>query len=165
MTLRCSRSTEVLDLLARGHWPLACPAELRTHLEVCRSCSELLAISRAFQRARSAASAKAQLPSPGVLWWRAQLRRRNAAVKSVGRPILGAYAFALGMLLMVAVGFLVQQARHGFSWFDWISPAQIASSVPSLSLSSGSSLFVILPIFATIVLVSAVVVYITTERQ
>jgi hypothetical protein len=159
MTLRCSRAPEVRELLARGHWPLACPPDLRAHLDACRSCSELLLVTRAFQQSHAATSAQAQLPPPGLLWWRAQLRRRNAAVERVGRPILGAYVFALATLVFVAVAFLVTQVRHGFAWFDWLAQSQIAAS-----LSTGWSFLILLPILATVVLVSAVVVYLTTER-
>jgi len=49
--------------------------------------------------------------------------------------------------------------------FDWLAQSQIASGLESLSLfNSGWSLLLVLPIFATVVLVSAVVVYLTTER-
>ncbi|MGA2558537.1 MAG: hypothetical protein ABSF17_02570 [Terracidiphilus sp.] len=165
MTLRCSRSTEVQNLLARGHWPLACPPDLRTHLDTCRACSELLLVTRTFQQSHASAAGQAQLPPPGVLWWRAQLRRRNAAVERVARPILGAYVFALAFVVFAGLGLAVRQFRHGFGVFDWLAQSQIASGLESLSLfNSGWSLLLVLPIFATVVLVSAVVVYLTTER-
>ncbi len=164
MTLRCSRTSEIVAMVERGHWPLACPPELRAHLDRCRSCSEVLAVTETLRQARAAASAQAQLPPPGVLWWRAQLRRRNAAVERVSRPILGAYLFALATLVMVAVVFFVEQARHGFSWFDRITLPQMPASAEVLD-SAGWSLLILLPVFATIVLIGAVVVYFKTERQ
>jgi hypothetical protein len=169
MTLRCSRAPEVLDLLTRGHWPLACPPELRTHLDTCRFCAELIVVTQAFQKSRTATSAQAQLPPPGVLWWRAQLRRRNAAVERVGRPILGAYVFAFAILVLVAIAFVVSQVRHGLGRFDSLGQSSLASALqflnPATSTNSGWSLLVLLPILATVILISAVVVYVTTERQ
>ena len=94
MTLSgCPREREVLDLLARGHWPQACSTDLRAHVDDCRSCAEQILLTEAFQHARAEASSAANLTSPAVLWWRAQLRRRNEAVERVGRPILGAQIF------------------------------------------------------------------------
>jgi hypothetical protein len=93
------------------------------------------------------------------------LRRRNAAVERVARPILGAYVFALAFVVFAGLGLAVRQFRHGFGVFDWLAQSQIASGLESLSLfNSGWSLLLVLPIFATVVLVSAVVVYLTTER-
>ena len=64
MTLRtCTRQPEVQDLLVRGHWPHACPPDLRAHLDQCRSCAELLLVTHAFQQSRSAAAAQAKVPA------------------------------------------------------------------------------------------------------
>jgi len=171
MTFRaCTRQPEVQELLARGHWPHACPPELRAHLADCRSCADLLLVTQAFQQSRAAAAAEVRLPAPGAIWWRAQLRRRNAAVERVGRPILGAYVFALSITVLVAAGLAISQARHGLRWLDWLMawlgdalPTQMFS--PSAWLSSGGSLMVLIPVFATVVLVGAVAVYLTAERQ
>lgn len=167
MTLRtCTRQSEVQDLLARGHWPHACPPELRTHLGQCRSCAELLLVTNAFQQSRSAAAAQAKLPAPGAIWWRAQLRRRNAAVERVGKPIMGAYAFALALTVLVAVAFAITQARQGLRWLSWAGDAVHAQGFsPSVWLSSGGSLTILIPVFAMAALVGAVVVYLTVERQ
>ncbi len=112
----CAREKEVRDLLQRGHWPQACSPELRTHVDACRACSTLVLVAQTFQRARADAAGMARLQSPGVLWARAQLRRRNAALERIGKPILGAHIFAMAVALLVAGGFLVSQARQGFHW-------------------------------------------------
>ena len=174
MTLNpCSREKDVLELLARGHWPQACAPELRAHLGACRSCADLLLVTRAFQTARATTAAQANLPAPGVLWWRAQLRRRNAAVERVARPILGAHIFALSITLFVAVALVVSQARQGLHWLSWfsqLSPPQIGALNlqalwPSSLFNSGWSLAVLIPVLATLALFSAVVVYLASEKQ
>src|ERR1035438_4613488 len=86
MLRRCPREKEVKELVERGHWPQACAPELRAHVNDCRSCGELVLVTSAFQKARIEAAGAAKLGSPGVLWWRAQLRRRNEAVERIGRP-------------------------------------------------------------------------------
>jgi len=156
----------VTELLARGHWPHACPAELRAHLAECKSCGQLLLVTQAFQQSRAAAAAEVKLPAPGAIWWRAQLRRRNAAVERVGRPILGAYVFALTITLLVAAVVAVSQARHGLRWLEWGSTSlHLDSFSPSAWLSSAGPLTVLIPVFATLALVGAVVVYLSAERQ
>jgi hypothetical protein len=165
MTLRpCPRQTEVQQLLEQGHWPQACPAELRAHLSDCRACSELMMVTQAFQRARAAAAAEVKLPASGAIWWRAQLRKRNAAVERVGKPIFGAYVFALAVTVLVAAAFAVSQARHGLRWLNWVGQSG-ESFNPAAWLSAGGSLVVLIPVFAMVALVGAVVVYFAAERQ
>jgi hypothetical protein len=170
MTLRvCARQTEVRQLLAQGHWPNACPADLRGHLCECRLCAELVLVTQAFQVSRETAAAQVKLPAPGAIWWRAQLRRRNAAVERVGKPIMGAYVFALSMTVLVAAVFAISQARHGLRWLDWLaqsgSSTHVESFSPSAWLSASGSLVVLIPVFAMVAVVGAVVVYIAAERQ
>ncbi|MGA2169439.1 MAG: hypothetical protein ABSG62_14615 [Terracidiphilus sp.] len=174
MTLSpCSRENEVLELLARGHWPQACTPDLRAHLAACRSCADLLLVTHAFQLSRATAAAQANLPAPGVLWWRAQLRRRNAAVERVAKPILGAHIFALSITLFVALALVVSQARHGLQWLNWlaqlpqpqIGSLHLESLWPSTLSNPGWSLTVLIPVFATLALLSAVVVYLASEKQ
>lgn len=174
MTLRaCSREKDVAEMQACGHWPEACPDELRDHVSACRSCSDLVLVSSAFQSARANSAAKPNLPPPGAIWWRAQLRRRNAAVERVGRPILGAQIFALSVYLVLGLGLVVSQARHGLQWLSWfeqLPQPQIASLHlealwPSALFNSGWSLMVLIPAIATLALLSGVVVYLASEKQ
>jgi hypothetical protein len=171
MSIRtCARQPEVKELLASGHWPHACPADLRAHLAGCRGCAELLLVTQAFQRSRTVTAAQVELPPPGVLWWRAQLRRRNAALERVGRPIVGAYVFALAITLLVAAVGFISQARHGVRWLDWLGQLQLSalhveSANASSWIGSAGGLLVLLPVFATLLLVGAVVVYLAAERR
>jgi hypothetical protein len=171
----CPREKEVKELLQRGQWPQACAAELCAHVEACRSCGELVLVTSAFQQARAQATGAAKLGSPGVLWWRAQLRRRNAAVERIGRPILGAQIFALAVNLILAVVFVVWQARHGLAWLTRLEQLPQAAAIhldslwPSMVTGSGwSSLLnpmVMIPAAATLALLGGVVVYLASEKQ
>ena len=132
MMLRsCPREREVKELVARGHWPQACAPELRAHVNQCRSCGDLTLVAEAFQQARAQAAGTATLVAPGVLWWRAQLRRRNQALERIGKPLLGAQVFALAFTLLLAAGFVVWQVRQGLGWLTWLGqfpPAAHAQS-------------------------------------
>jgi hypothetical protein len=167
----CRREQEVAKLLARGGWPQACAPELGAHVTACRSCGDLVLVSESFRRARAEAASAARVPSPGALWWRAQLRRRNAAVERLGKPILGAQIFALSINLLVVVGFLAYPARHGLAWFSRLEQLPEASKLhlgrlwDSALLNSGWSLTVLIPAVATLALLSGVAVYLASEKQ
>jgi len=116
----CNRDHEVAQALSAGYWPEACTGELRAHVAACPGCSQRILLSQAFRRERAAASAQPRLESPGVLWWRAQLRRRNAALERLGRPLLGAQIFAVAIALVAAAAFFASQAKNGLGWIAWL---------------------------------------------
>jgi hypothetical protein len=171
MTLRpCQRQSEIQQLLASGHWPHACPADLRAHVSDCRPCADLLLVTRAFQQSRAEAAAEVRLPASGAIWWRAQLRRRNAAVERVGKPIFGAYVFALSLMVLVAAALAISEARHGLRWLDWLGQSQGAAVDfqafnPFTLFNGGWSLALLIPILAMLALLGAVAVYLASERQ
>jgi hypothetical protein len=167
----CSHEKEVAELLQRGQWPAACTPELRAHVSACRSCGDLVLVAETFQRARAGKAGAASIATPGALWWRAQLRRRNAAVERLGKPILGAQIFALAINLFIVVAFLAYQARHGMGWLSWLEQLPEAYSLhldnlsQSALLNPGWSLMVLIPAVATLALLSGVVIYLASERQ
>lgn len=116
--LACTHEREIRQLLATGAWPQACPQELLDHAAHCRSCGDLILVTQGFRGARQVAAAQARLEAPGVIWWRAQLRRRHAAIERLGRPVLGAQIFALSTTLLIAIGFTELQAKQGFRWLS-----------------------------------------------
>jgi hypothetical protein len=117
----CNRDKEVAQALAAGYWPEACTQDLRAHVSACKACSQRVLLTQAFRRERASASVQPRLESPGVLWWRAQLRRRNAALERLGRPLLGVQIFAVAIALVAAAAFFVSQAKTGLGWFAWLA--------------------------------------------
>ena len=177
MMLRsCTHEVEVRALVERGQWPQACAPELRAHVGSCRSCSELALVTAAFQRARNQAVGAAKLGSPGLLWWRAQLRRRNVAVQRISRPILSAQIFALALNLVLAAAVAVWQARHGLAWLTWLeeSPHNFSSQwfsslLPEDLFNSGTGSLLgpmgLLVGVSALALIGCVVVYFASEKQ
>ncbi len=165
----CPREREVTDLLHRGHWPQASPAELRCHVEECRRCSELVAVTQTLQAARTQSLAAAHLPTSGSLWWRAQLRRRNQAIERISRPIFGAQVFAGAAVCLIAVCFLAWEFRRGFRLLDWVAAlpqslhldALLPAELPHMQGAS----WLLLPVLASLLLVGGVVAYFASEKQ
>ena len=165
----CSREKEVKELLARGHWPQACTSELRSHVGACPSCRDLVLVTHTFQQAQELPPAvERRLSPPGVLWWRAQLRRQNAAVERISKPIWGAQIFALAINLLIAVGFVASQAKHGLHWLDNLSQFQIPTLETLWSLTSTMTawdLMLLISGLATLGVLSGVVLYLAWERH
>jgi hypothetical protein len=166
----CPHEKEIRELLARGQWTTtsATSAELRDHAKACSSCSDLVLISAAFRDARAASAATVRMIPPGVLWWRAQLRRREAAVERITRPLLGAQVFALAFTLLAGVGFFVFEALTRDSWRSWLEqfPQSAALDWSHLLASAATD-----PVWAwmilgpTMLLLGGVAAYLATDRQ
>lgn len=163
--LSCSSEREVADLMHRGYWPDACPDELRAHVASCRSCSDLVLVTQTFQAARKETAQLPSLESAGALWWRAQLRRRNDALERVARPIFGAQIFALVMVALLIAASIAWQGGTLRAWMQNLPWAlHFDALVPASLLQSGGLTWIILSIFATVALLSGIVVYLT-EKQ
>ena len=156
----CAREREITELLHRGAWPEACPAELREHSDACRICSDLVLVTKAMQAARRRSVEMPRLEPSGAIWWRAQVRRKNAAIEKVTKPILGAQVFALVMALVVLAGVVVWRADSLRNWFDDLPRALHLDALIPASMSE--TLWVI-PVLAMVVLLSGVVVYLASE--
>ena len=168
MILRaCPREKELTAQLRLGHWPEACSADLRAHVDGCKTCRDLMAVTLAFRGERAFASAAARLESPGALWWRAQLRRRNAALERIARPVLGAQIFAVVLALVAAGIFLAIQARQG--WFTWLADLSRAFHIaallpPALQNSAGTTILLVV-LFAAIAVAGGFVAVTTSEKR
>lgn len=161
----CVREHEVTELLRQGYWPEACPAELRAHVETCRMCGDLVLVSSALGKERKETMPIARLEGPGALWWRAQLRKRNVAIEKMARPIMGAEVFALATALVVAAMVVVWQAGN---WSAWIADLPRLLHLDALlpgGLGDLTGMLWIVPVLATIAVLSGVVVYLASEKQ
>jgi hypothetical protein len=167
----CLRENEVAELMAHGQWPQACAPELRAHVSACRACGDLVLVTETFKRARADAVSAAPIGSPGALWWRAQLRRRNAAAQRVSRPLLGAQIFALSACLLIAIAYLVSLVRSGFSWTNWLGELPQSRSLhleslwPSILSDSGWSLVALISMITTLALLGGVALYLASEKR
>jgi len=169
MTFRtCSYENELTQALKDGHWPQGCGAELRAHVAGCGSCGDLVLVAQSFQRARSESECAALSDSPSLLWWRAQLRRRNAATERVSRPITIAQTFALFVYVLVGVVFIASQYRSGLHWPSWWTEFTASRTFHPWSLAASWpewNLLLLIPCLGTLVLLSGIVLYLAQERE
>jgi hypothetical protein len=167
----CTREVELREAITRGTWPLASSESLRAHVAVCRSCSTVARLAVGFRQVRAESMAAARIGSPGLLWWRAQLRRRNEAMERIGRPLVGAQIFALCVTLFAALAFVTYQVRQQGGFVEWLKDAAQSASTAMANLwpaaaadASGNWL---LPMVALSVLAVAggVVVFFSFDRS
>jgi hypothetical protein len=157
------------DLLSHGQWPQASSDELRAHVAGCRACRELIVVREAFGRERMKAAGEARLESPGVLWWRAQLRRRNAAIERIGRPLVGAQIFAWAVCLAAAVLYLLWQARRGFDWLAWLGELpralHLGALLPGWRVDSPWGIWLGVSTAVMAALMGGVILYLGSEKR
>ena len=165
----CPREAEAQAALRRGHWPDASEPELREHVATCDRCSSRLLVLKTFQTVRAESMQSAHLGSPSLLWWRAQLRRRNEALERVRKPAITGQLFALLISISTVVALLGSQIRKGVDWSSWLPAPSAGSHFDALSLLSSIEadwgLILLLTGFGTMILLAAVVFYLAADRS
>ena len=150
----CPRLDEVRQAQAKGHWPDACAADLRAHVEQCSDCKNEVLIPTHLQRARGEAMHAARPGPSNLLWLKAQARRRNAALQRIGRPLAAAQAFAFVVILAAIAGIV---AAH------WHSLANSAGAFSAV-LETWGLAPVILAV-GVLTMLACLAAYLTVERR
>ena len=120
----CFRESEVVEAVATSAWPSASSADLKAHVASCAICGELAAVAGAIRGDCQSARAHIEVPSAGLVWWRAQLRARQQNAEAAGRPITYVQAAAGGLaaaLLFMLGGLVWPSLRESVAWIDLIS--------------------------------------------
>jgi anti-sigma factor RsiW len=158
----CSRLEELRSALTDGYWPQACAPDLRAHVESCPRCAQEVLITQHLQQARASAVDAVRPATPSLLWWRAQTRRRYAAIERAGRPLAAAQVFALVIVLAALVGVIAS------NWHSLLERALSTQTTPTFSLAGVLGDWGLTPFIFAVTLITAlggVVLYLTTERH
>jgi hypothetical protein len=165
----CNRERELAEALRAGFWPEACTEDLRAHVAGCKSCSHQVVLSAAFLSERAAASTQPRLESAGAIWWRAQLRRRNAAIERISRPIMGAQVFAVAVALIGTVVFLVSQAKQSVGLFAWIADTpralHLQALLPASMQNATGAALMLAGLLGAIALIGGFAVYASSDKR
>ena len=160
MTCECDREQDVLDALTAGRWPARCDEDLRAHVSACAVCRDLADVAAALAEDRDAASCDAQVPSAGVVWWRAQLRAREDAARAAGRPV----AFVQGVAASVAAWLAVALFRAipaGFAaeWRAWLANVLPGFTMADVSRVTAAGPLVVFVIVGAWLLLAPIAIY------
>lgn len=168
MTFRpCPYECEVVQALHAGHWPRGCSTELRAHVHACADCSDLVFVTETFQQARRESEHASPIGSPGLLWWKAQLQRRNATTARMSRPITVAQTFAVAMNVLVTVIFVASQYDHGLRWSSWWSGLSLSRVLHLLPFGNNGldwNVLWFMPALGAVAFLSGLVVYLASEK-
>jgi hypothetical protein len=94
--MKCEREQQVIEAARNGVWA----SWLHAHLRVCALCAQTELIATSLQEEAAKAKRVLDLPPAGMIWRRAQSRRRERALqRATRRPFL--IAGALGVLYSV----------------------------------------------------------------
>ncbi len=139
MTHSCPRETETLQAVeCRSQRTVS--DDLRLHIAACPVCSDLATVAAAFDGARNNLIATAALPDAGRVWRQSQLRARQQAIRSAGRPITAAQLVSFGAamgLLGAYVGATSTGVQTALAWLHRQSP-----TLDSLAWTAAASAFV-----------------------
>jgi hypothetical protein len=142
----CSRESDVLDAVASTRWPDRVSPELVAHVATCASCADVAVVAQALRCDQDAAWQEASVPSSGQVWWRAEMRARQDAIRAASRPI--AIAHGVGALLALALATTA-------GWFVWPS---IHDYVSSFAVTQSPTLGSPLPLALMVALVALLVI-------
>ncbi len=149
MTLiECPRESDVLDAVASGKWPHRVAPELAGHVASCPVCADVVAVATAIQADHEAVWGDASIPSSGQVWWRAEMRVRQEAVRQASRPIAIAQAAA------VLAAFAIAGVAGWLAWTwnrDQLSSFDLAS-FSSQAMTSPLALSLVVALFALAVI-------------
>lgn len=120
--MNCIREDEILRAIEARHWPERCDEELRAHVAACAACADLVDVATALTGEHEEAMHAAHVPPSGAVWYRAQLRVRQDAARSVRRVINAVQAAAV-LVALVAVAFIVGPALPAVHLPLWIVAA------------------------------------------
>jgi hypothetical protein len=158
-------------MLLKGHWPHACDRDLSKHIHTCPRCRQQVLLATAFQSDRARAIQAAPIHHPGLIWWRAQLRRREQALRHVGRSTSTAHLFALVITIAAAVTLLLHQRQAGTGWPSWLSEPYSALQLGTVSILASAkegvatdpNLLMLAAGVGVLLLLGAIVVYFASD--
>lgn len=135
LAIECPREADVLDALASARWPERIDRELTDHVAACGVCRDVIAVATAIHADHDAAWREADVPSSGQMWWRAEMRARQEAIRDASRPVTVAQGVAalLALVVVVAAG-----------WFAWPTLQGLFATPPPFLLPLAIGLLAVL---------------------
>jgi len=116
----------------------------------CPQCGPLVALAEEIRLEFERTRAEARVPTPEIVWWRAQMRAREEAARKAARPILLTQALAMAALLGLLISLAGRLTLPSLSFPD-ASPLPAGGPLLYLSVAAACCL-VIAPIAVYFVL-------------
>jgi len=141
--MKCEREQQVIEATRNGLWS----SSLRAHLRNCAHCTQTELIAASLQEDAAKAKRVLDLPPAGLIWRRAQTRRREVALeRATRRPFLIAGALGAVYSMVFLLWGIFQLPPSVYRPF--VAPSGLAGNVAL----SGAALSAILAIIGSCVL-------------
>jgi len=151
----CPREYEVLEIVSSKRWSHRCCDELRAHVAACSICTDALEVALALHEDREAAQVAGEIPSAGLVWWRAELRARQEAARTASRPITLAHAFGAA----AAVGAAAALISRSWPWLKSFL------ALPDFSAWSLSQLGLVIAFGLAVLVIAPLAVYLVLSDE
>lgn len=114
----CPRQQEVRAALRERRWEDPGNSELQMHVKGCASCEELVLVTQTLRQARQQAISMAPPPTPGLLWWKAQIRSRQKLVERAEKPVAFVERLVIVITLLAIAVFAISERLAMARWLD-----------------------------------------------
>ena len=139
MNTECCSEGDVFEAVAFGRWPEHCGQELVAHVATCAVCADIVAVAGVLHEDRESLCRQAQPPAAGMVWWRATIRARAEAARTVTQPISVLQGIAGACMAGVAAGF-VSVAWRSIHWVDRLGDLAVSLESRGAGIASASAL-------------------------
>ena len=99
----------------------------------CPECGPLVALAEEIRREFEQTRQHARVPTPEIVWWRAQMRAREEAARAAARPILFTQALAVAALIGLLVSIV---GRLTLPVMSWTGMPDLASRLPLVAIAA-----------------------------
>ena len=82
----------------------------------CPECGPLVALAEQIRCEFAETQQQARVPTPEIVWWRAQMRAREEAARTAARPIFFTQALAVAALIGLLVSIIGRLTLPVLSW-------------------------------------------------
>ena len=99
----------------------------------CPECGPLVALAEEIRREFEHTRQHARVPTPEIVWWRAQMRAREEAARAAARPILFTQALAVAALIGLLVSVV---GRLTLPVMSWAGAPDLPSRLPLIAIAA-----------------------------
>ena len=107
----------------------------------CPECGPLVALAEQIRREFAGTLPQAHVPTPEIVWWRAQMRAREDAARTAARPIVFTQALAVAALIGLLVSVVGRLTLPAMSWAGF--PA-LPAGLPVVPIALAAACWIII---------------------
>jgi hypothetical protein len=106
----------------------------------CPECGPLVALADQIRREFAHTRQHAHVPTPEIVWWRAQMRAREEAARTAARPIVFTQALAVAALIGLLVSVVGRLTLPALSWTGF---PELPAALPLLPIAIAAAWWLI----------------------